>query len=258
MDSTPINVLWTSGWDSTFRVASLVIDQGRTVQPWYVLDTGRRSTAVELETQGKIRAALVSMDPAARDRLLPIKTARIEDIPANAEITRQYQALRERGHLGTQYDWLSRFAKWRNITLELSIHLDDKAHDFLDGHVEELIDGTYRLRRDEAEPDLQVFAPFIFPLFDLSKPEMQQRAEQMGFGHIMEMTWFCFNPLLDRTPCGSCNPCKYTAEEGLGRRVPAPTLRRKAEATALLAAWRIRNLARNEKRLSEIVSHAEI
>lgn len=240
MDSTPVNVLWTSGWDSTFRVASLLVEQERTVQPWYVQDTGRRSTKVELETQQTIRRALEELDSTVAERLLPTKSERINDIPADPEITRRYQSLFRRSFLGGQYDWLSRFAQWQGIILELSIHRDDTAHAFLEEEVEPLPDGTYRLRPG-VDDDLSIFAPFIFPLFDLSKPDMQQRAEALGFGHIMEMTWFCFNPLLGGTPCGQCNPCKYTADEGLGRRIPPPTVRRRAEATMLRRAWGLRN-----------------
>lgn len=50
---------------------------------------------------------------------------------------------------------------------------------------------------------------------------MGKIAEENGFGSIMEMTWFCFAPTWRKTPCGYCNPCKYTREEGLGRRVPS-------------------------------------
>src|SRR5690606_13578695 len=34
----PVNLLWTGGWDSTFRLLSLVVQQHRCVQPYYVLD----------------------------------------------------------------------------------------------------------------------------------------------------------------------------------------------------------------------------
>lgn len=34
------NVLWTSGWDSTFRIIQL-IKEGREVQPYYIIDVNR-------------------------------------------------------------------------------------------------------------------------------------------------------------------------------------------------------------------------
>ena len=34
---------------------------------------------------------------------------------------------------------------------------------------------------------------------------------------IMNLTWFCHTPI-DGKPCGKCNPCRYTIEEGLRER----------------------------------------
>lgn len=48
---------------------------------------------------------------------------------------------------------------------------------------------------------------------------MENSAKETNFESIMEMIWFCFNPTWRKTPCGYCNPCKYTREEGLERRV---------------------------------------
>lgn len=248
MNSTPVNALWTSGWDSTFRVASLLLTQGKTVQPWYVKDTNRRSTKVELRTMDKIRSALELKDPTIADRLLPTNVVPIEDIPADPETTQRYKELFRRSFLGGQYDWLSRLAQWKGITLELNVHRDDKAHDFLEGSVEMLEDGTYRLGSNDDEA-LSLFSPFIFPLLELTKPEMQSLAEEGGFGDIMEMTWFCFNPLLDGTPCGTCNPCRYTTEEGLGRRIPSPSLSRTIQAHTLIRVWQLRNRSRQLGRL---------
>ncbi len=42
------NVLWTGGWDSTFRVLELVIMKKEMVQPHYILDEDRASTQKEL------------------------------------------------------------------------------------------------------------------------------------------------------------------------------------------------------------------
>lgn len=226
--SPSVNVLWTSGWDSTYRVADLVLKQGRTVQPWYVMDSARRSTKTELRALENIRAALVQIDPGVEALLGRLKTVRIEDIPADGGITASYKALAAQNHLGSQYDWLARFAKSESVYLELSIHRDDKAHAFLEGHTHAASDGVHHLVED-APSDVSIFKWFSFPLFEMSKLEMQQTARERGFGQIMEMTWFCFVPLLDGRPCGFCNPCKYTREEGLGRRVPEPTKMRKAQ-----------------------------
>jgi hypothetical protein len=221
MTGVPVDVLWTAGWDSTFRVADLLLRHRCTVQPWYVLDSWRRSTPVEIRTQAAIRAALSDMDAAMADQLLPTRFVRIEDIPADAVIAAQFQSLLGKSFLGSQYNWLARLAKSEEVMLELSIHRDDRAHGFLCDDVELTEDGVYRLVDTPSDPALEVFRRFRFPLFDSTKLEMERAAKASGFSAIMEMTWFCFNPLPGGKPCGHCNPCKYTQAEGLGRRVPA-------------------------------------
>lgn len=240
---SPANVLWTSGWDSTYRVADLVLRQTRFVQPWYVQDSARRSTRTELQTIDRIRSELVAKEPSVADRLLPLRSVRLEKIPEDPAISAGFTRLAARGHLGGQYDWLARLAKWRNVHLELSIHADDKAHAFLEGHTVTTSDDVHRVA-ESAPADLDLFRWFTFPLFQMSKLDMQERALTNGFGDIMEMTWFCFSPLLDGRPCGFCNPCRFTREEGLGHRVPAPTIWRKMQYLAFFNSTRARHAAR--------------
>lgn len=240
----PVNVLWTSGWDSTFRVADLLLTQGRVVQPWYVVDAARRSSKTELRTMDQIRQALSRKDTTVADRLLPTKIVRIEDIPVDQEVSLAYKNLAREGHLGTQYDWLARLAKSEAIQLELSIHCDDKAHAFLEGHTQRDELGRHYLSGD-FDNGLELFKWFSFPLFDISKLDMEHEAQENGFADIMEMTWFCFVPLRDGRPCGFCNPCKYTREEGMGRRIPAPTLARRVEYLTRFGRARINNIIHN-------------
>lgn len=239
MTTDVATVLWTSGWDSTYRVAHLLLVEGRTVQPWYVHDEDRRSSKREFAAQARIRSALIAKDPTIADRLRPTIVHRLSQIPANPQITAKWQELYRRSFLGTQYDWLARLAAAQDVTLELSIHVDDTAHGFLDGAVRRDDDGVYVLA-DDADDALRLFERFRFPLFDTSKVEMQEAAERHGFGDVMEMTWFCAMPLLDGTPCGYCNPCRYTREEGLGRRIPPHTPWRRAQFLALSTGVRVR------------------
>ncbi len=48
-----IKILWTGGWDSTFRVIELS-RKNVVIQPIYVLDSGRKSTDYELKAIDKI------------------------------------------------------------------------------------------------------------------------------------------------------------------------------------------------------------
>ena len=49
--------------------------------------------------------------------------------------------------------------------------------------------------------------------------EIDQADLYGDFEDVMKLTWFCHRPRRGQ-PCGTCNPCIYTIEEGLGERVP--------------------------------------
>jgi len=152
----------------------------------------------------------------------------VNEIAADATTTARFERLRSRSHLGGQYDWLARFALQHGLDdLELAIHRDDKAAVFLQAHLvpddapgPAGADPGFRLRPDPPDEDLRLFERFRFPVFDLTKRDMQRLARERGFAEVMELTWFCHLPRPDGKPCGRCNPCRYTAEEGLGWRIP--------------------------------------
>lgn len=179
---------------------------------------------MELQTMGKIKRMISTMDPTAGNLIFETKTIDIHDIPKDDEVTKAYRHLSTQSHLGNQYDWLTRYVKHFNIQgLELCIHRDDKATTFIKNDVKKINtsdDYYYVLIENPSISELQIFSYYRFPLLEITKLDMEKIARESGFTHILEETWFCHNPTKDGQPCGLCNPCKYTKEEGLGRRVP--------------------------------------
>jgi len=216
-----VNILWTGGWDSTFRVLDLVLLKNKTVQPYYVKSTGRESVELEVQTMDNIRRMLLEQAPQSGALLLPTIYINVQDIKPNETLTQQYKRLASAKHLGTQYDFLARFAAEAGIeNLELSIHKDDHAQKFLLEYVEATDQGAnYRLQENPSYQDLKLFQYFRFPLLDLTKLDMEKTAARHNFLHIMNETVFCHTPKNGK-PCGYCNPCRYTMEEGLSRRIP--------------------------------------
>jgi hypothetical protein len=81
-------------------------------------------------------------------------------------------------------------------------------------------------------------------VFDMTKRDMQRAARERGFAELMELTWFCHVPTPDGRPCGRCNPCRYTMDEGLARRVPlgtrlrnSPVMQRVKRPLRAVAVW---------------------
>ena len=224
-DATPTtSLLWTAGWDSTFRLLVALLLRRKALQPYYLIDPERPSTPDELRAMQRITGAISEKYPDAAARLCEPRISRVTDVRPDAEITGRFERLRARSHLGGQYDWLARFAAQQGLSdLELAVHQDDRAATFLQPHValdDCGGDPCYRLRDDPPDDDLRLFERFRFPVFDKTKRAMEGIARAGGFADVLELTWFCHLPTAQGQPCGNCNPCRYTIEEGLGRRVP--------------------------------------
>lgn len=218
-------VLWTGGWDSTYRMLDLTIIKGREVQPYYVLDDDRSSQPTEMKTMDAIKQMIYEQFPQTRGLIKDTIFFNKDDISPQQDITDKWHRLKSESFMGSQYEWLGRYAEENGINdLELNIHRDDKASVFLYDHVQEIIDGNdsfFSLKSDRLATDLSLFKYYHFPILYLTKIDMLENAKENGFDNIMEKTWFCFNPTWRSTPCGYCNPCRYTREEGLARRVPS-------------------------------------
>jgi hypothetical protein len=219
-----VRTLWTGGWDSTFRVCQLVLQHRVPVQPYYVIEPERRSAANEIRAMSEIRKALIALDPAVdgllRDTIFVVK----HDLAEDPDLKVRYERLRARANLGPQYEWLARLAKQRDLDgLELSVHVDDRAHTFITECAEQVetpAGPTYRLPRSRSAEDIYLFGHFTFPLLEWSKAEMQSYAREHGFLHILNQTWFCFIPIRGR-PCGLCDPCHFAMTEGMQHRLTA-------------------------------------
>lgn len=221
-----INLLWTGGWDSTYRILQL-FKKEVIIQPYYLLDN-RKSEEQELQAISTI-TELIKAHPETNCILKELITAKVADIPKDAEITTSFKNLLKTDFFGSQYDWLARFSK--NIhNLELTIHEDDKACVIINKHggvhkKNSDLKGTYfELDTAVSSADLiNVFGNYHFPLLKITKLEMKKYAEDSGLMDIMNTTWFCHNPV-DNQPCGKCNPCLYTIEEGLLYRFSKKTI----------------------------------
>lgn len=98
------NILWTGGWDSTYRIVQLsFLDIA--IQPIYVIDPGRGSIDYELKSMNRIVLELQKRK-GTHARFLPILAYNLSDIPKNDEVSIAYETIRESVKIGSQYEWL--------------------------------------------------------------------------------------------------------------------------------------------------------
>lgn len=246
----PVNILWTGGWDSTFRVCTLVLLKRLPIQPYYMFMAGRRGSGLEFTAIQRIKRAIKEKDPSARSLILPTIVIERDELPGTPRRSKQFQLLRSRSKLGTQYEPLAVLCDRLQITdMEMSIHKDDQAS-HIRGHAIE-VDGptgrTYRLDPTDRDEAVQLFEHFSFPLYGISKLAMLQAATEHGFDDILKLSWFCHTPR-DDTPCGNCAPCCATIEEGLAWRIPFYNrIRGYVIRSAITQGRRVRDAARNPR-----------
>jgi hypothetical protein len=222
---TGVNLLWTSGWDSTFQLLRLLLKYRLPVTPYYLEDSTRASAATELRAMQRIRETLHDEFPETRELLRPLRTFGVAELGRDEEISEALRVVRTRSYIGSQYEWLALFCKQHGISeIELSVHVDDKVQALLAPFVR-FGDQAGKYRNFRVDPchagtaEYMLFRYFSFPLFQIDKRAMAREAEREDWSWIMDMTWFCHRPVRGR-PCGACAPCVYTIEEGLAWRVP--------------------------------------
>lgn len=164
----PVNVLWTPGWDSTFRVADLVFNHKAVVQPHYVKDWRRASTPTELKYQNLIRQQIAKIDADAAERILPPVVHNYDEIPYDPLPHTRLASIRQRIYVGSQYIWLSNLAHAAGLDhLELGIHSDDQASKAIGDNVAfypNEIGGYHALVARPDYTDLELFRAIPLPI----------------------------------------------------------------------------------------------
>lgn len=118
MDKPIINILWTGGMDSTFRVCQLSFEEV-TIQPYYILEE-RLSTEREINAIKKITAALIKRE-STKCTLNPIKYVKRDSLKEDNSIAKAWESLSRRFNLGSQYEYLSRCANQIGERLEVCV-----------------------------------------------------------------------------------------------------------------------------------------
>lgn len=229
-DFTPVKILWTGGWDSTFRLCELVLIHKRTVQPYYLLDPERPSIHKEVEAHQKIYQWLMSQFPESISLLKPVLYYQVPQKNSKSILTGDYEKMIRKVPFGSQYKWLAEFCEQNNINgIEISVEKSEghtRYEYFRENLIEITQDGlrTYIFNPKSLErATYAIFKYFTMPLFDKTKDDMLRLAIEYGYSNVLYLTWFCHTPH-NNQPCGVCNPCKDIIKYKIKDRVPNSAL----------------------------------
>ena len=109
-----INIFWTGGLDSTFRLIQLLTTTTGLVQPHYIV-RHEDSTGIEINTMIQIRRTLVRQYPEVRSRFLPTIYTNEDLIPGFKDIDEQIEELKKAGKVAEQYQIMSNYCREFNI-----------------------------------------------------------------------------------------------------------------------------------------------
>jgi len=224
------NLLWTGGWDSTFQLLQLLLIYKCSVSPFYLIHEDRPSTGIEIKTMKDIKNYIIKNYPHTKELFFPTQFHGVGDILPNNDITSAYHLILKKCHIGSQYEWLSRFCKERRIKdMHLSVrnpfkskenNLDEIFNNML---IRDVVNSQsiYKLDPDNKNSNIFIlFKYFVLPIRMFTKVQMNEIALSKGWKNIMDLTWFCQNPTYNEKPCGICTPCQQKINSGLEWRIP--------------------------------------
>lgn len=213
-----IEILWTGGWDSTFRVVELSREENVIIQPVYVIDPNRVSTEYEKRSMNDIVSAL-KQKPETKAEFMPTVMYRLEDIPRDDDISRAYHIIHAETKLGSQHEWLAWLGK-----LHPNMEMGTEAGSAETSHIINAIErfctldikdniGYVNHKKSTEEGNL-VLGWFTFPIITRTEVEMLKIIRKWGYEDVMKHIWFCHDPINGK-PCGFCHPCEVKMESSM-------------------------------------------
>ncbi len=216
MEKADIFILWTGGWDSTFRLIQIqkeYTDEPIVVQPVYISGAGRKSEAIEIDAMNEMLPMLRNL---GKNKIMDIQIVDLDSIPKNENITEAYNKTVKKLWLGVQYDWIARLAI---VYPGIEIGIEKPNGEY--GGCSEAIatqgaliyrDRKYFLDKDKSTEDCRLlFGNLSFPIFEITETEMIEKVHEWKCEEIMRHIWFCHAPI-DGKPCGYCRPCQQKME----------------------------------------------
>ena len=237
MENKAVEILWTGGWDSTYRMVELSRKEG-TVKPVYVYGDNRPSELYERKAMNDILDAL-RKHKETKATFLPIEFIDKKQIPENEKVTNAYKIIHESTGLGPQHEYLGRLA-FQRPGIELGHehgvsaegHLTKALNQFCCVYPNPAGEGYYFDKDKSTKEGTLVLGNFAYSIMDKTEEDMARNIKEWGYEDVMKLIWFCHNPIKGK-PCGVCHPCKVKVGSGMAYLLPEVALKRRKKYDAL-------------------------
>jgi len=207
-----VNVFWTGGYDSTFRICEVAIVLERPVQPIYMsynIDSQskndkwvRNNRDHEYTAMKKIINEIHNKFPYTKDLIRDVIF--VENEPQNIMFDQKLHQLnlwpgKRKIH---QYNHLFKYAYVKNKPIDigvLGIHRNTKFINYLHNNLIQKNDNW-------CFPKGHLLENIRFPIFKKTKTDLYNEAYENGFENILSFTFSCWFPK-DGKNCGVCPMC---------------------------------------------------
>ena len=210
-----VNILWTGGWDSTFRLVQLQKSGGQLIiSPIYVSGDNRKSESKEIQVMRDLLPEIRNLNKNnIINDLKIIDKASIPDIPT---ITAAYKRICDKVRIGSQYEYLSRLAA-SYPGIEIGVEAPNGEFSGCNAAIDMLgaikaYNGVYIIDTEVSSEDLvTLFGNMQFPIIKTTETQMTELIHIWNCEDIMKKIWFCHSPIND-LPCGFCRACQQKME----------------------------------------------
>lgn len=219
-----VNVLWTSGVDSTYRIVELASEAGFIIQPYYIIDRKRRSFRMELQRIREM-TELIRSNPATVSVLNDVTVVEKDSIAIDSDIAEAYESIASRYHFGSQYKWIAAFTRQYGLKTEISIekgvhgcHLVGSETCRLEKIGNDACPALGIAQEETEAASAIIFENLLFPasIWNMDKIDEIRDMKARGYSDVFDKTWFCYQPIMGR-PCGHCAPCRSRMEDETGK-----------------------------------------
>lgn len=234
-----VNILWTGGWDSTFRLCQLSRMDGIEVQPVYFYKEGtsdRTNWKKEMQAQDTL-LPLLRQKEATKARILdPIRLTE-KDLPQSKDFDKAFEKWKSSPLMPGQLHFLGKLPllfpkleyciegptlKRRQQGFKLG-----KTQVFLEEHGFRFHfrpDGYADMDTSQADPELKfLWGGFTFPILGITEMAMVPIIRSWGYEDLFKHTWTC--DYGGEEPCGVCHNCETKWASGMLNFFPPSAIR---------------------------------
>lgn len=208
-------LFFTGGYDSTYRLCDLVINQKKTVVPIYINDPNidningkkvkRRNNKQEKNSQIKIIEKIADTFPECKELIKePII---IDNVKTSKEVEEGMKRLKQKKYVRRarcQYGAMAQIS----LDLKKPIEMCAEKGGHFQRKLNQYIDYKSLSLNVERDPDLELFRFFKLPVIHMTKNDMLIHSKASGFDEILKHSWSCWYPRKNGDPCNKCIMCR--------------------------------------------------